>query len=398
MEQIKNDRIKIFNGKIVTPYRIIQNGSLLVEDGKITAVEESDIPVEGYKEIDAKGNYISPGFMEIHTHGGGGHDFLDGTYDAFIKSAELHAKYGTTSIVPTATTSTNEELKQTLQAFKDAKANNPKGAEMLGLHMEGPYFSMEQRGAQDPKYIRNPDPNEYEEICNMTDDIIRWSSAPELPGALEFGRYLTDRGILPSIAHSNADYDEVQRAFENGYTHVTHLYSGMSGVHRKNAYRHAGVIESAFLMDELTVEIIADGSHLPASLLKLIYKIKGPDRIALVTDSMRAAGMPEGKSILGSLDKGQHVIVEDGVAKLPDLSAFAGSVATADRLIRNMINLADVPLHESIKMMTMTPATIMGLDKRKGSIVPGKDADIIIFNDNIDIQMTMVGGKLVYNV
>lgn len=390
------DKIKINNGKIVTPFRIIPNGCLLVENGIITTVEETDIPVDGYKQIDAKGQYISPGFIDIHTHGGGGHDFLDGTCEAFVKAAELHARYGTTALMPTATTSTNEELKNTLSSYREAKNNNPKGSELLGIHMEGPYFSMEQRGAQDPKYIRNPDPDEYEEICNMSNDIIRWSVAPELPGALQFGRYLRKKGILPAIAHSNADYQEVVQAYENGFSHVTHLYSGMSGVHRKNAYRHAGVIESAFLMDELTVEIIADGCHLPASLLKLIYKIKGPDKIALVTDSMRAAGMPEGEFLLGSLDKGQRVIVEDGVAKMPDRTAFAGSVATADRLVRNMIKLADVPLIDSVKMMTITPAAIMGIDQKKGSIVPGKDADIVIFNDNIDIQMTMVAGKVVY--
>ena len=391
-------RIKIYNGKIITPYRIIAAGCLLIEDGIITGVEETDIPVEGYREIDAKGQFIAPGFIDIHTHGGGGYDFLDGTREAFNKSAELHAQYGTTSLVPTATSGTGEELKKMLLAFREAKGSNSMGAELLGLHIEGPYFSMEQRGAQDPKYIRNPDPKEYEEICNLSDDIIRWSAAPELPGALQFGRYLTQRGILPSIAHSNANSEEVERAFENGFRHVTHLYSGMSGVHRKNAYRYAGVIESAFLMDGLTVEIIADGAHLPASLLKLIYKIKGPDKIALVTDSMRGAGMPEGETLLGSLEKGQVVIIEDGVAKLPDRTAFAGSVATADRLVRNIITLADVPLTEAVRMMTMTPAAIMGIDKRKGSLIPGKDADIIIFDDNINIRMTMIAGNIVFAI
>jgi N-acetylglucosamine-6-phosphate deacetylase len=389
-------RFKLFNGKIVTPYRIIQNGCVLVENGLIKAVEETDVKVEGFKEIDAKGNYISPGFIDIHTHGGGGHDFLDGTKTAYLGAAELHAAHGTTALVPTATSGTNEEFKKTLQAFEEAKKSNEKGAELLGLHMEGPYFSMEQRGAQDPKYIRNPEPEEYEEICSMSDDILRWSSAPELPGSFRFARYLTERGILPAIAHSNATYEIVLKAFESGYRLITHLYSGMSGVHRINAYRYAGVIESAYLIDEMPVEVIADGAHLPASLLKLIYKIKGPDKIALVTDSMRAAGMTEGESFLGSLEKGQKVIVEDGVAKLPDRTAFAGSVATTDRLVRTMINLADVPLTDAVKMMTATPAAIMGIEKRKGSILPGKDADLVIFNDNIDIKLTMVNGRVVY--
>jgi len=214
---------------------------------------------------------------------------------------------------------------------------------------------------------------------------------------MEFGRFLKEKNILPSIGHSNAIYEEVIEAFENGYTHITHLYSGMSGVRRINAYRYAGVIESAFLIDEMTVEIIADGTHLPSSLLKLIYKIKGPDKIALVTDSMRAAGMPEGESILGGIRDGQKVIVEDGVAKLPDRTAFAGSVATADRLVRTMINIAEVPLIDAVRMMTTTPAKIMKIDDRKGSIVVGKDADLVIFDEDINIQTTMVEGEVVYS-
>ena len=256
---------------------------------------------------------------------------------------------------------------------------------------------MEQRGAQDPRYIKNPEREEYEKILSWSDDIIRWSAAPELDGAMEFGRFLKEKNILPSIGHSNAIYEEVIEAFENGYTHITHLYSGMSGVRRINAYRYAGVIESAFLIDEMTVEIIADGAHLPSSLLKLIYKIKGPDKIALVTDSMRAAGMPEGESILGGIRDGQKVIVEDGVAKLPDRTAFAGSVATADRLVRTMINIAQVPLIDAVRMMTTTPAKIMKIDDRKGSIVVGKDADLVIFDEDINIQTTMVEGEVVYS-
>ncbi len=390
------NKTKIFNGKVITPDRIIDNGTVLIENGKITFVGESNIPVEGYQEIDAGGLYISPGFVDIHTHGAGGQDFMDATPEAFLGSAEMHARYGTTALVPTTLTSTNEELKNTFRIFKEAKAANHKGAHLLGLHLEGPYFSMEQKGAQDPKYIRDPDPAEYMEILSLSDDIIRWSAAPELNGAMEFGRHLKEKGILPSIAHTDAIYEQVEEAFKNGFTHVTHLYSAMSGVRRINAYRYAGVIESAFIIDDMTVEIIADGSHLPASLLKLIYKIKGPRKIALVTDSMRGAGMPEGESILGSLQNGQKVIIEAGVAKLLDKTAFAGSVATADRLVRNMITLADVPLLESVRMMTETPASIIGVLKDKGTLEVGKDADIVLFDDDILIDMTMVSGRIIY--
>ena len=389
------DKIKIFNAEVITPFKVIHNGTVLIEDGKIVCITDKSLQTEDYTGVDAAGNYVSPGFIDIHTHGGGGCDFMDGTAEAYLKAAETHARHGTTSLVPTTLTSTNEELKNTFEVFKAAKIQNKRGSELLGLHLEGPYFAMSQKGAQDPRYIRNPIPEEYKKILQWSDDIIRWSAAPELEGALEFGRYIRDRGILPSIAHTDAIEEEVWKAFENGFTHVTHLYSAMSGVRRINAYRYAGVIECALLKDEMTVEIIADGVHLPASLLKLIYKVKGPDRIALVTDSMRAAGVPEGESILGSLKDGQRVIVEDGVAKLPDRSAFAGSVATADRLIRTMVNIADVPLIMAVKMMTTTPASIIGVNGRKGSLTPGMDADIIIFDKDINVKMTMIQGKII---
>lgn len=391
------DRMQIYNGRIVTPYRVIPNGTLLFENGKIISVTEGTRLVEDCKTIDAEGNYIASGFVDIHTHGGGGHDFMDGTIEAYIKAAEKHATFGTTSMIPTTLTSTNEELKNTFKVFKKAKEVNENGAEFLGLHLEGPYFSMAQKGAQDPRYIKNPKKEEYEEILSWSDDIVRWSAAPELDGALDFGRTLNEKGILPSIGHSDAIYEQVLKAYEKGFSHITHLYSAMSGVRRINALRYAGVVESAFLIDGMTVEIIADGIHLPPSLLKLIYKIKGADKIALVTDSMRAAGMPEGESILGSVKDGQKVIVEDGVAKLPNREAFAGSVATADRLVRNMINLADIPIMDAIKMMTITPARIAGVHQHKGSLVPGKDADIVIFDDQINIKATLVGGRVVHN-
>ncbi|WP_276361612.1 N-acetylglucosamine-6-phosphate deacetylase [Daejeonella sp. H1SJ63] len=388
--------LKIHNGKILTPYRIFE-GTVIVEGSKIREVVEGNIEVAGATEIDAKGKYISPGFIDIHVHGGGGHDFMDGSEEAFLKIAETHAKYGTTGLMPTTLTSELDELYNTLELYKQADKNNTKGAQFLGMHLEGPYFAMTQRGAQDPRYIRNPDPKEYMDILSRSSDIKRWSAAPELKGAIEFGNHLRSKGILVAMAHTDAIYEEALEAFEAGFTLATHFYSCMSGVSRRNCFRYAGVIETAYLLDEMDVEIIADGIHLPAPLLKLIYKIKGPDRIALITDSMRAAGMPPGDSILGSKHNGLKVLVEDGVAKLPDRKSFAGSVATCDRLVRNMINMADVPLLEAVKMAAQTPANILGLGSSKGSIITGKDADIIIFDDNINISTTIVGGRVIYN-
>ena len=391
------NKLKIFNGQIITPEGIIQHGTVVTEGNQIIEVAKGDVTVENAEEIDAQGKYVSPGFIDIHLHGGGNCDFMDADVASFLKIAETHARYGTTAMLPTTLTSEKDELVKTLTVFDEANKQNSKGAQFIGIHLEGPYFSYNQRGAQDPSYLRDPDPAEYTDLLSLSGAIKRWSAAPELKGAMEFGRYLVSKGVLPSIAHTDAIYEDVEEAFKNGYSLITHLYSGMSGVTRRNAFRFAGVIESAYIIDEMNVEIIADGIHLPAPLLKLIYKIKGPDRIALVTDAMRAAGMPPGESILGSIDKGQRVIVEDGVAKLPDQTAFAGSVATADRLVRNMINLVDVSLFNSVKMITQTPAKIMGIDKQKGSLEAGKDADIVIFDEQINIEKTFVNGRMVYS-
>jgi N-acetylglucosamine-6-phosphate deacetylase len=321
---------------------------------------------------------------------------MDGSVEAFLKIAETHARYGTTAMLPTTLTSEKEDLLKTLELYEEANTENTLGAQFIGLHLEGPYFAQSQRGAQDARYIRNPDPGEYKEVLERSTSIKRWSAAPELDGAITFGRYVTSKGVLAAVAHTDAVYEEVLEAFQNGYTLATHLYSAMSGVTRRNAFRYAGVIESAYLLDEMDVEIIADGVHLPAPLLKLVYKIKGANRTALITDAMRAAAMPEGESMLGSLKNGLKVIVEDGVAKLPDRTAFAGSVATADRLVRTVIKLADVPLMDAVQMMSGTPARIMKVSDKKGSLAIGKDADILIFDENINVKMTMVKGNIVY--
>lgn len=393
----RSGTLKIFNGRIITPYRIIKQGTVVVTDGKITDVREGNIDVPGATVIDAAGQNVAPGFVDLHVHGGGDYDFLDGEVDAFLRAAETHARHGTTTMYPTALSGDVDTLLRNLELYEQADAQNNAGAQFEGIFLEGPYYSMDQRGAQDPRYIRDPDPAEYKDILSRTSVIKRWDSAPERDGALEFAQYLLSQGVMPSMGHTSAVYEEVLTAFEHGYTLATHLYSGMLGVTRRDAFRFAGAVESAFLIEEMNVEVIADGKHLPASLLKLIYRIKGPDRIALVTDAMRGAGMPEGDSILGPRDDGLEVIITDGVAMLPDRTSFAGSVATTDRLVRTMIDLAGVPLTDAVRMMTSTPASIMGIDDRKGSLIKGKDGDIVIFDDEIQVDKTIIAGRVIYS-
>ena len=391
-------KLKIINGRIITPGKIIEKGSVLVSDGIISVISDKKINSKADVIVDADGNFISPGFIDIHVHGGGGSDFMDGTIPDFLTIAETHLQYGTTALVPTTLTAEKENLLHILDIYRKASKQNVKGAQFLGMHIEGPYFAMSQKGAQDARYIRKPDKKEYSEIIKKAGDIIvRWSAAPELEGALDFGKYLKAHDILPAIAHTDAVYEDVVKAFEDGYTLATHFYSAMSGVTRRNAFRYAGVIESVYLMDEIDVEMIADGVHLPAPLLKLIYKIKGSERIALITDAMRAAGTQSHESILGSRENGLKVIVEDGVAKLPDRTSFAGSVATTNRLVRTMMRIANVPLVAAVRMMTLTPARIMEIDKHKGSIANGKDADMVIFDNDINIKTAIVKGEILYN-
>lgn len=389
-------RCVLSNGTVLSPRGELRGGSVVVENGKIVGVHAERIEVSGATMIDAAGGYIVPGFIDLHVHGGGGHDFMDGTEEGFLAIGAMHARHGTTAMVPTTLTAETDALLRTLDAYETAHRKNTQGARFLGMHLEGPYFALSQRGAQDPRYIRNPDPAEYEAILtDHSSSISRWSAAPELPGAIEFGLRLREKGIVAAIAHTDALYQDVLTAYQNGYSLVTHLYSAMSGVTRRNAFRYAGVIESALLLD-LDVEVIGDGIHVPAPLLQLVYKVKGPDRIALITDAMRAAGMPEGPSILGAREGGLEVIVEDGVAKLPDRSAFAGSVATMDRAVRNMVQLGSVSLHDAVRMASGTPARIMGVADHKGSLAPGKDADIVILDAALGVTMTMIAGAVVH--
>ena len=395
---MSKDSYCLISGTIITPHRILPNSGLLIEGDKIKNLFSMDSfhRYDGMRVFDVKGAYIAPGFIDMHLHGGGGADVMDGTPEAFAAIAEAHAKGGTTSIVPTTLTSSMRDLKRAIAAFEEAGKVKISGSRLLGLHLEGPYFAPSQRGAQDIRFIKNPVREEYLSILDSSSSILRVSAAPELPGGLELGRELRRRGILASIGHTDASYDEALMAVEVGYSHVTHLYSGMSGVHRARAYRIAGTIESGLLLDELTVEIIADGKHLPASLLKLIYKCKGPDRIALCSDSIRAAGMPDGEYTLGNPENGQITVVNEGVAWLPDRTAFAGSVATANLLVRNMVDLAGVNLQDAVKMATLTPARILGVDDEKGSIDKGKDADIVVFDEDANVQMTIIEGEIVY--
>ena len=398
--------IKIFGGKIISNHKILTGKCLHIRNGKILRIANENEGIDSISladstiEIDADGCYISAGFIDMHTHGGGGADFMDGGVAPIEQAAALHLAHGTTSILPTSLACSHSTLKEFLTDLKQVMQSASKSDKILpniiGAHLEGPYFSMNQRGAQNSDYIKSPDMEEvaeYESIIDFAGGIIkRWSFAPELCGSVEFCKTLVRNNIIPAIAHSDAVYRDVQAIYDVGCQLVTHFYSCMSTITRRGGFRQLGVIESAYLIDDMDVEIIADGKHLPPELLRLICKQKSLERICLVTDSMRGAGMSDGPSLLGRLGESMPCIIEDGVAKLPDRSAFAGSVATADILIQTMIKDANVNIIDAVHMMTRNPARILNLPC-KGDIREGFDADIVIFDENISIKDVIVRGE-----
>ena len=380
------------NAKIIFP-DCIQEGSVVTENGIIKNIQlGTECTLTGDRVIDCKGMYLSPGFIDIHNHGAGGYDFMD-SEEAIYGACRAHMLHGTTTILPTTITGSKENLLEFVDMFNKVDLEKEGCPHIHGLHLEGPYFAPTQAGAQNPEYLRNPEPEEYNEVLARTNRIRRWSFAVELPGSDAFLEALHAHGVVTSLAHSDADYHQVVHAHNLGLSCLTHFYSCMATVRRKNAYRYGGAIEAGYLLDELYVEAIADGSHLPAELLQLIYKVKKPHRICLVTDSIRAAGMPDGEYELGGLP----CIKEDGVAKLLDRSAFAGSVATADMLVRTFRRLTGAPLQDVVRMLSLTPAELLGIDVTTGSIKVGKVSDLLVFDEDINIHHISVGARTEYS-
>ncbi|MBQ8310817.1 MAG: N-acetylglucosamine-6-phosphate deacetylase [Clostridia bacterium] len=382
---------KFTNGKIILGNTIAEGFSLYTDGERIRAITRAEHPYDILHDVG--GAYISPGFIDIHVHGGGGKIFTTKDPEDFFFISELHAKHGTTTMLPTASAATTQEYIDMFEAFRRVKTMpNPHGAYMPAIHMEAPYFAPSQVGAQGP-LIRNFDPTEYNMLIERYGDLIcRWSAAPELDGAKDFARACRDAGIRLSIGHSDAEYDCVMEMFDEGFQCVTHLYSCTSTVHRKNAFRYAGIVEAAYMIDGMDVELIADGKHLPASLLQFAVKHKGIDRICIVTDATRGGCLPDGAE---KMFDNPGFIIEDGVAKLPDRSAFAGSVCTTNRLVRNMRDMAGVSLTDAVRMATANPARVAGISDR-GVLREGAYADVVVFDEDIDVSLTMVNGCVVF--
>ncbi|MBR4059479.1 MAG: amidohydrolase family protein [Lachnospiraceae bacterium] len=369
----------IKNARIVTSKEILTGYVCSFTDGIIDYIgKEKNKVSEADVIIDAQNNYLVPGFVDIHCHGCMGMSFVGATEEELGQMAAYHLSHGTTTLFPTTYTSGMEELELSLDTFKLYKEKHPYSS-LEAVHMEGPWLSPLQCGAQAATLMQTPDIEELRKLKERYPFLVRVDAAPELPNGMEFGRVGSELGLKVGVAHSDAVFTDVEKAVQNGYTIMTHLYSGMKGVERVNAYRIAGAIEAGLYFDDVYAEVIADGKHLPLELLKLIYKCKGPEKICLVTDATRGCGLPEG-TILSGVS-----IIEDGVSKLMNRQAFSGSTATTDRLYRTMAQAIGKDMVALSIMSSLTPARAMGLDDR-GEIAVGKRADLLLLNEHLEIE------------
>ena len=380
--------IKITNARAVLDHTV-ESTNIYIDGGKIACLTAADLPADSV--IDAGGRYVAPGFIDTHVHGAGGVEFM-GTPDDYRLAASLHLSHGTTTILPTTMAASFDSLCAAIDSYKAVadEAGTGRLPNMPGMHLEGPYFSPAQAGAQPPEFIYPPRPQEYRELLARAEGgILKWSFAPELEGSAEFCDTLVSNGVFPCIGHTNATYEDVQLAFNHGARCLTHFYSSMSTITRRSGFRVAGVIEMGYLLEEMWVELIADGCHVPSPILEMVLKLKNNGRIMAITDAIGEALLPEGAPPV----QPYHVI-EDGVCKMADRTCFAGSICTTDRIVKTLATIGGLDLPSAVRMMTKNPATFLGL-RGKGSLLAGYDADLVFFGDDIAVDTVMVGGRIV---
>lgn len=388
--------LKIENVRAVLSDRVTPPTSVIITDNIITEIGAENTPADVV--INAEEGYLFPGFIDLHVHGGGGADFMDATVEAFEKAVKTHVKTGTTTLVPTAMTATNEELCAFITAYKQFKEKSPYAQYTAGLHLEGPYLSgadKKSAGAQSGDLIRPIDFDEVNRLLTLAEgNIIRWDAAPENENSAEFARLLKENNILCAAAHSNATGYEAEAGFNGGFSHVTHFYNAVTAYKKRDQVVTAGVVEAAYLNDDVTVELICDGKHIPEHCMKLALKIKGADKVMGITDATALAGTNEVEGILGSKANGIRVIVEDGVAKLPDRSSFAGSICTMERALKVVCTTYGIDPVTAAKMLSTTPAKHIKAEKI-GEIKKGYIADLVITDSEFTVKTTIKNGKTV---
>lgn len=372
------------NAKVVFPDKI-RDCVVVTNNGKIIDICDRFDSCTSAQVIDCEGLYLSPGFVDIHVHGGGNKSAMSENYRHIIEMAQAHLKYGTTSIVPTTLAAPIEQLKRVTLSIKKA-SQECKDASILGVHFEGPYISKKYKGAQSEQNILNPDKNPPDELFDIWDKILIMGAAPEEEGVLKLGDKLKSRGIVGSVAHSAASYSQVEEALNHGFSDITHIYNACSSCFKTGAFRTAGVVEAGLNIESISAQVIADLKHLPKELLMLIYKCKGDGKMYLITDGLEYSAAEIEENTVFKQENGIDVVYENNVMLLADKSALAGSKATLRDCVKNMYEQVHIPLYSAVKMASLTPATVIGCENQKGQIKIGCDADLIIFDDEINIK------------
>lgn len=392
---------RLVNATLVLPDRLVEDGALHVRDGRLAAVgRRADLPSCGGVTVDAAGRYAAPGFIDMHVHGGGGADFMDGTPEAFATAIHAHLRHGTTGIVPTSTVARHEQTLRFLELcrlFRQPGRANP-SARVVGAHLYGPYFAEEKVGCHPKDPVRPPTREEYEQYLSFADDgtLLTATCAPELEGAAGFYRAAAARGVRLNAGHSNATWDEMAAAHDLGVRHVDHFFCAMSNYvsvrGRAGTPMRGGMMEFVLASDDVTTEIIADGRHLAPELLRFVLKMLGVDRTALVTDCMRALDQPPGKYVFGPLDGGEMILSDGAVGLMPDGQGLASSIRGMDFMVRHMHKTVGVDLPTAVRMASLTPAKILGVDGNVGSLEVGRRADLVLLDAALEIQGTWVDG------
>ena len=383
----------IKGGRLITPTGELY-ADLRIENGIITEIGEG---LSDECTLYAEGCTVTPGFIDIHTHGGYEADFMDSTDEAFARALKFHLDNGTTTVVPTSCTAPKESIVKFLDFARGyMKDENNERARVAGVHLEGPFLSVKNRGAQKLEQLASPDRDDYSYIIEYSDVIKTVTISPELPGADKMTRELTEAGILVSGGHDYGIYPEFMPAVEAGLAHLTHLFCAMSDLRFKDEKRNVGLREYALIDDNLTAEIIADNKHIPPMLARLIVRCKGAERVCVVSDSLRAAGQPKDGRVykLGSDEDAVRFVIGDGVAVVENSATYAGSITPVRLMVKNLID-AGIPEADAVRMGTLTPAEIIGEDKTVGSLEVGKRADICILDPDFNLKTTVLCGKII---
>lgn len=385
-----SDGLAVVNGAVLTPLETITDGVVLVSGGKVVRVgarSKVEVPA-GSRLVDAEGGFVVPGFIDLHVHGGAGCDAMDGTWGAIAAMAQFHARHGTTSMLPTTVSFSRQGLLGVLTGVSAAVGASDRGANVLGIHLEGPYISGEQKGAHSPDQIRPPSVKEFLELLVASQRTVRMITfAPELQGAWDLVGECVRNKVVPSVGHTNATYAQTMATFKIGVKHASHVFNSMRGLQQ----REPGVVGAVLASSQVTAQLIADGIHVHPAVMRMIVILKGANRIALITDAISATGSEKPTSKLGSMS----VTVKDGVPRL-DSGVIAGSILTMDEAVRNMVQKVNVPLHEAVRMATLTPAQSIGIDGAKGSLEPGKDADLLVLTRDLNVRTVVIAGNVAY--